>query len=338
MDKSDLYDDVRDKCASILSPHLGPIMKLVHLLFTRYGIEIPIEFWVSITLTLFSIGILITGISFATPISFGLLSLIIILAYNRKTIQGKIAELRVPATDIFLNEIDKKTTSDVQKFLRDYRRLGFQHLTQIFESRHADYPSIHLSIVKYQIITGELIEYLVNSNIESKIEGEILRRYIIKTRDDISNQTFNALLYKHSSNKRIIKPLVVAFPTHFTTTNHPVFEFFATIRVRIRDWFNYGAGDSAFFLLAFMIVFTSLLGNKDFLYLWHLSKDGSIITTIALGFNYIIALFITIGIFFILLKLTIRGLLLAYKHLLIFIAPYRVNDVTQKTFQSYKSP
>lgn len=333
MDKSDLSDDVRDKCASIIMPHLEPIMKFVHLLFTRYGIEIPIEFWLSITLTLFSLGVLITGISVVTPISFGLLSLIIILFYNQKMIQGKIAELRIPTADVFLNEIDKKTTLDVQRFLRDYRRLGFKQLTRIFESRHVDYPSIQLSIVKYQIITGELIEFLVNMNIENKIRGELLRKYIIKTRDDISNQTYNTLICKHISDKRIVKPLMVAFPAHLTATNHPIFEFFALFRVRIRDWFNYGAGDSVFFLFACLIVFASLLVNGDSSQLWHLSKEESVITAVALGINYIIAFFITACIFFIIFKLIIKAVLSTYKHLLILIAPFPLYDASVEPLQ-----
>ena len=71
-------EEFREKCSSLVAPHLEPLFKIINRLFTRYGLKIPLECWVSLVFFIFSILVFFTGISYF-PIFFGTLAVLLIL-------------------------------------------------------------------------------------------------------------------------------------------------------------------------------------------------------------------------------------------------------------------
>lgn len=313
-------EEFRDKCSSLVAPHIEPIIKILDRLFTRYGLKIPLEFWISIIFFIFSLIIYFTEISYF-PIFFGSLAVIVFFYANFDIVRNKVRLNKIPATTQFLADLENKTIRDVEKFLRDYRNLSTDELIKIANSDFFNYPSIQLSIVKFQRISGDFLIFLVSKGLDKKIGVILLRQYVYRTTDDISNILFNKLITDYP-DKKFIKSLFANFPLHLKTQSW--FYRVATFRVKIRDWFNYGSGDGLIGVIAFIL---GIFGFSNY-YKTQLSSQILYQTNFGNTFYWIslIMSFLTVSmILFIILKLFILILLRGYKFLLYLVAPSNPN-------------
>jgi hypothetical protein len=174
-----------------------------------------------------------------------------------------------------------------------------------------------LSILKYQRITGEILEDVVDSDIDKNIDSEILGKYIYYVRDDVSKETINQISSRHNE-KEIIKSLFVSFPPHFRKI--PVYSYFSKLRVSIRDWFNYGSGDGVVAIPALVIAIFSVLTYYTPLLVSVFAKIdiiGIILNLLNLGMGF----FIIFGFMFIIFKVIILGFLRLFKWVLYMFAP-----------------
>ena len=160
-------------------------------------------------------------------------------------------------TTRFLNNLDNKNIEDVQKFLRDFRRLKSEEILIILRSRFCSIPAIHTSITNYQTISGEILEYIVNNCLNQNLDPYIINRYIFAVRDDVSNETIENILEK-CDDPLVKKSLLVSFPSHFKKIL--IFSSLAKYRIVIRDWFSYGSGNGVIAIPVFIIaIWTSLI-------------------------------------------------------------------------------
>ncbi len=320
----DDYQEMRMKFSSLIAPHLEPLFNIVDRLFTRYGIEIPIEFWFVTILAINSIIIYYEKISFELSISFIFLAILLLMASNieliTKTVSTRIKRnsAKIPETTRFLNGLDTRNLTEVQKFLRNYRKLSYSEITTILQSKFSEHPSIHQSIIKYQNISSELIEYIIDRKIDEKISESLLSDYIYGTKDDISSKYYKIIKRKYSGSKEILKSLHVSYPLH--SSGRTLFFRFANWRIIIRDWFNYGSGDGVFGFIALIptVIASIQLCLTDLS--WRI-PSGDTIGTVLLGINFLMAGFIIWGLMFILMKGTAKIILSIVKWLLYIFAP-----------------
>lgn len=248
--------------------------------------------------------------------SFAFLS---ILFANTSLIFNFIKKVREiePETASFLANIESKEINEVQRFLRENRGLSSKEIIVVLQSKFKSYPAVHLSLLKYQRISGEILEFLITNNIDQNLNPEIVGNYIYVVRDDISKNTVDQILNKYNE-KPIKKSLFVSFPSHFHKI--PLLSFFVKWRINIRDWFSYGTGDGAVALPAFILAIMSA-GAYLVPLLQTAYKTFDLISIIFGIINAIMGLFVIVGIIFIVLKLVILGTLRFFKWILYLVTP-----------------
>jgi len=315
-------EEIREKCSSLVLPHLDPILSVLDRLFTRYGLIIPLEFWLSIIFLVYTMMIFLTGASNTYLIFFGSLAFLLLFVSNWSLIKDIIRDRfeigKMPATTRFLTDIETKKINEVQKFLSDYRYLNLDELKLIANSKFFSNPSVQLSIQKYQRIPGEFIEYVINHRIDELMNIIILRKYIYSAADDISKESFHVLLNKYS-DKKLIKSLFVNFPLH--SQSESLFFHLATFRLKIRDWFRYGSGDG---LVGFIAIIITIFTMFNFV------KTNTSLQSIYMEefywnffywVNIIMSSLILFGILFIFIKFIILLFLKFFKYVLYLTAP-----------------
>jgi len=312
--------NIRDKCSSFLAPHFEILFKITQTLSTRYGIIIPWEFWIAFTFTIYALYMHFFGYSDMELLFFGSFACLSLLFSNSSLIFNFIKKVRdaTPEKTFFLNEIDSKEIKDVQKFLRENRDLSSKEVIIILKSKFNTNPSIHLSILKYQKISGEILEYLITNGIDNNLDSDIVSNYIYLIKDDVSHSTVDQILFRYKE-KHIRKSLFISFPSHF----HKIFmlSYLVKLRINIRDWFNYGIGDGVVALPALIIAAFSAVNY----YVPILQSAVAKIDLIAIIFgliNAVMGWFIITGIIFIILKVIILAILRIFKWILyLYTAP-----------------
>lgn len=312
-------DNFRDKCSSMLAPHFEFLFKITTALSTRYGITIPWEFWIAFTFTIYTLYMHFYGYSDVELLFFSSFAALSLLFANSSLIFNFIKKVReaTPETTLFLNEIDSKEIKEVQKFLRENRELSSKEVIIILKSKFNTYPSIHLSILKYQKISGEILEYLFTNCIDNNLNFDIVSTYIYLVKDDVSNSTVDQILFKYKE-KKIRKSLFISFPSHFHKI--PILSYFAKLRINIRDWFNYGSGDG---VIAFPALIIAAISAADYYVpiLRNASAKFDIITIIFSLISAVMGWFIITGIIFIILKVIILVILRIFKWILYLFGP-----------------
>ncbi|MGA2121285.1 MAG: hypothetical protein ABSG49_04485 [Methanoregula sp.] len=313
----------RDKCSSMIAPHFEILYKVADKLSTRYGIILPIEFWIASTFTIYALYMHFYGYSDTELLFFGSLAILSFLFANSSLIFNVIKKIKesIPETTIFLSDIENKEIKEVQKFLRDYRELSSKEIIILLKSKFSSFPSIHLSILKYQKISGEILEYIITNSIDHDMDSEILRKYIYSVSDDVSKSTVDQIRFRYK-NKEITKTLFVSFPSHFRKV--PVYSFLSKLRITICDWFNYGSGNGIIALPAFLLAIYSVLNYYTPILLNAAAKFDFIAIIINLA-NALMGLFIITGIIVIVVKIVILAILRFYKWILYLIAPSTIS-------------
>ncbi|MBP1927821.1 hypothetical protein J2741_000368 [Methanolinea mesophila] len=322
-------EEIRDKCSSLVLPHLEPLLKVIYRLFTRYGIEVPLEFGLSIIFLIFTIIIYITGSSEGYIVFFSSLAIIILIASNwnliRDLIKDRFILKKIPAVTNFFRELENRSVNDVQKFLRDYRNLSVDNLKNLINSKFFSYSAVQLSIVKYQRISGELLEYIVNNGFDHKININVWNKYVYFTADDISENTYYELLNRYK-NKQIIKAVQVNFPLY--AKKRSILISSAIYRLKIRDWFRYGAGNLLIGTIALILAGYALSefvkGNTP-LQSSYLESFG-VYGVIFFWINIVMGFSIIFGIFMIIQQFIIIAFLKIFKYSLYILAPSSVNS------------
>jgi hypothetical protein len=303
----------------MLTPHFEILFKITHGLSTRYGIIIPWEFWIAFTFSIYAIYMHFYGYSDMELFFFVSLAILSLLFANSSLIFNFIKKVREaePETVLFLNDIENKEINEVQSFLRENRVLSSNEIIIVLRSKFNSYPSIHLSILKYQRISGEILEYLIANNIDQNLNPGIVSDYIYVVRDDVSKNTVNLLLKRYNEN-HIKKSLFVSFPSHFRKI--PLLSFLVRSRIGVRDWFSYGTGDGVVALPAFL--FASISAGTYMLPLLQKAYDNfDLIPLIFVILNAIMGWFIILGVIFIILKVTIFSILRLLKWVLYLCTP-----------------
>jgi hypothetical protein len=316
-------ESFRDKCSSMFAPHFEILYKLMTALSSRYGITLPAEFWIATTLTIYAVYMHFFGYSDTELLFFVSLAILSLLFANSGLIFNFIKKIResVPETTLFLSDIENKEINEVQRFLREYRGLSSREIKLLLKSKFRSFPSIHMSILKYQKITGEILEDVIANDLDKNINSEILGKYIYYVRDDVSNATVDQICSQYKE-KEITKSLFVSFPSHFRKI--PVYSYLSKFRISIRDWFNYGYGDGAVAIPALIIAIFSVLTYYTPLLVTVIVKVdviGIIINLLNLGMGF----FIIFGFIFIIFKLIILGILRFFKWGLFIFAPTSFN-------------
>ncbi len=320
MPRKKQIDNIRDKCSSLLAPHFEILFKITHALSARYGIIVPWEFWIAITFTIYTLILHFYGYSDMELLFFSSFAVLSLLFANSSLIFNFIKKVReaTPETTIFLNDIESKEIKEVQKFLRENRNLNSKEVIIILESKFNTNPSIHLSILKYQKISGEILEYLITNCIDNNLDPEIVSDYVYLVKDDVSNSIIDQILFRYKE-KQIWKSLFISFPMHF----HKIFllSSLVRLRVKIRDWFNYGIGDGVVALPALILAtYTGI--NYYFPILQKALASFDLITIIFSFINTVMGWFIITGILFIIFKVIILITLRIFKWILYQLTPY----------------
>jgi hypothetical protein len=315
-------DSFRDKCSSMLAPHFEILFKITQALSTRFGFIIPWEFWIALSFTIYATYMHFFGYSDTELLFFGSFAIISLLFANSSLIFNFIKKVReaTPQTTLFLNEIENKEIQEVQKFLREHGNLSSKEIIIILKSKFNSYPAIHLSILKYQTISGEILEYIIANSIDKNLDPDVVSKYIFNIRDDVSNSTVNQILFRYG-DKQIRKSLFISFPLHFHKI--PILSFFVKFRNNIRDWFRYGTGDGVVAIPALILaIITAVNYYVPILQKALINFD---IVAIILGLiNAIMGLFIITGILFIIFKVMILIILRVIKWILYLITPSSV--------------
>jgi hypothetical protein len=303
----------------MLTPHFDILFKSTNALSTRYGIIFPWEFWIALTFTIYAIYMHFYGYSDMELLFFFSLACLSLLFANSSLIFNFIKKVReaTPETTLFLNNIESKEIQDVQKFLRENQELSSKEIIILLKSKFNTIPSIHLSILKNQKISGEILEYLIVHCIDNNLDPEIVKNYIYLARDDVSNSTVDQILFKYKE-KQIRKALFINFPSHFRKI--PIFSFFIKLRISIRDWFRYGTGDG---VVAFPALILASYGVVIY-YVPILQKAVTKFDLVAIIFgiiNAVMGWFIIMGIIFIIFKVVILIILRIFKGILYLLAP-----------------
>jgi hypothetical protein len=312
-------DNFRDKCSSMLTPHFEILFKVTHALSTRYGITIPWEFWISGTFSIYALYMHFYGYSDMELIFFSSLAFLSLLFANSGLIFNFIKKVREaePETTSFLIDIENKEINEIQKFLRENRGLSSKEIIAILQSKFNSYPAVHLSLLKYQRISGEILEYIITNNVDQNLNPEIVAYYIYVVRDDVSKNVVNQILDKYEE-REVIKSLFISFPSHFHKIS--LLSFFVKWRNNIRDWFSYGAGDGVVALPA--IILASVSAGIYIVPLLQKAYQTFDIISIIFGIiNAIMGWFIIIGIIFIVIKLAILAILRIFKYVLYLCTP-----------------
>jgi len=310
-------EEFREKCSSLVAPHLEPFIKIFDQLFTRYGLKIPLEFWISIIFFVFSVIIYFTGISYF-PLFFGSLAILLLFSTNFDFIRNKVIINKIPATTQFLDNLDNQKIKEVEKFLRDFRKLNLDELIRLSTSKFIEYPSIQLSIIRYQNITGEFLEHIINNGIDKKIDPIIFQKYVYKTIDDVSVNIFNRLMGEYH-DKKFVKSMYVNFPLHMKKDS--LFYYAAVLRIKIRNWFNYGSGDGLVASIAVILgIYTTINYYLSNIGQQNLGQEyvGKFIYFISLVMSFLIIVMAL----FVFLKIILVICLRIYKYALFIIAPY----------------
>ena len=148
------------------------------------------------------------------------------------------------------------------------------------------------------------------------MDSPILQLFIYRTIDDISGDSYTKLIENHPE-KSIIKSLIVNFPFHQKKKN--LFYRAATFRMKIRNWFNYGIGDSVIGAIAFFVgIYTIAIYLTSSTNLHNIGQEPTEIIV------YIFALIMSFLIFmmsiFIAFRIIILIFLRAYKYTLYIVA------------------
>jgi hypothetical protein len=303
----------------MLTPHFEILFKIAHALSTRYGIIVPWEFWIAATFSIYALYMHFFGYSDMELIFFISFAILSLLSANSGLIFNFFKKVREaePETTSFLNDIENKEINEVQKFLRENRVLSSKEIILVLQSKFKSYPAIHLSLLKYQRISGEILEYLITYNIDQNLNPEIVSNYIYVVRDDVSKNTVDQILNKYKENP-IKKSLFISFPSHFHKI--PLLSFFVKWRINVRDWFSYGAGDGVVALPA--IILASMSAGTYIIPLLQKAYNTFDVISIIFGIiNAIMGWFVIIGIIFIILKLAILAILRFFKWVLYLCTP-----------------
>lgn len=319
MTNNDENEGIREKCSSLLAPHFEILFNIVDKLSTRYGVLLPLEFWLALTFSVYAIVMHFFGYSDMELWFFLSLAFLSAVYANSGLIFNFINKIReLPSeTTQFLNDLDNKDTMEVEKFLRDFRRLKPEEILIILKSRFCSIPAIHESITRYQTISGEILEYISNNCLDKNLSPDIISRYIFAVRDDVSEETISKLLANYD-NPMVKKSLLVSFPTHFKK----IFFFtgLAKLRITIQNYFSYGSGDGIIGIPAFLLTIWTFTANySQFSSSFHSPDVISIIfgvINIILGFFVLFAIIvIVIKVFFVIIPMWV------YKRTLYLIAP-----------------
>ena len=319
MTADDQKNNIREKCSSLLAPHFEILFSAVDKLSTRYGITLPLEFWLALTFSIYAATIHIFGYSDMELMFFFSLVFLSAIYANFGLIFNYYKKIRdlPPESTRFLNMLDNKETGEVQKFLRDFRRLKSEEILIILRSRFCSIPAIHMSIASYQSISGEILDYIANNCLNQNLDPDIIKRYIFAVKDDVSNETIDKILIKYNI-PAVKKSLLVCFPSHFEKIF--VLSTLAKIRIAIRDWFRYGSGNAFVGLPA--IIITIWVWIIDFPLFWNTVPKSDIFSQAFGVLNLLMAFFVLFGLLFIIFKFVFIILPLRIsKHLLYYLVP-----------------
>src|SRR5208337_262500 len=253
---------------------------------------LPLEFWLALTFSVYAAAIHFFGYSDMELMFF--LSLVFLSAIyaNSGLIFNFYKKIREQPSETtrFLNNFENKDIEEVQKFLRDFRRLKSEEILIILRSRFCSIPAIHMSIANYQAISGEILEYIANNCLDHNLDPDIISRYIFAVRDDVSNETIEKILIKY--DVPIVKKAVwVSFPSHFEKIL--VFSSLAKFRISIRDWFRYGSGNGFVGLPALLITIWVWIIN--FPQFWNSIPKSDLFSQVIGILNILMAFFVMFG-------------------------------------------
>jgi hypothetical protein len=343
MDKSkkqDSQDQSTDKThtnraliSDCVSPYIEPIYELlIDDFIDKYKIKLPLSFWFIFSLFIFSVVTIYFKLNYEGAFFLFLLALVILLANNRKLIANiitkKILYDKGKVVDEFISNINNKNLHETKRFiLNNYHELSSNDLILLLQSKFFNTPSLHLSILKSQIIDSELLEYMISNNFEVNIGVDIFCDYLKYCSNSISLTAYETLIKRNTDKPKIIKTANACFP--FFLTTHGFFKFFANFRISLKESINYGKLRGIIFVGWFILGLWAIIGSqpsyiRSFINQTQITTGDPMTQTFFSVMSYInlfMSFFITAFILSVVTLYVISWLSRRYRTLLCIVAP-----------------
>ena len=326
---NDTTIEKRAEFSDFVSPYLEPIYGLfVDDFITKYKIKLTSTFWFVFTLFVFSVLTLYFNLSYQGAFFLFLLALLIFLTQNRKLITNivttKILYNKSKIVDEFIKNIDSKNLDETKRFIiNNYHELNTQDLILILQSKFCEYSAFHTSILKNQIITSELLEYIIKNDFIPKLGDDIFCEYLKFSSNPISLSSYEIIKNKYRDNPKIIKTLHVCCPSYMKS--HSIFKFFANIRLGLKESLNYGKIKYFLSILWFFVIIYAIsinpIPSSSFIIPNTSDQSTKTLFTLLNFVNFSLSLLLTVGIFVIITLFVIVWILRRYRTLLYLVAP-----------------
>jgi hypothetical protein len=258
------------KAREVILDHVSPFLEPLYEIFiedfvNKYDIQLPVSFFFFIGMFIFSVILICFNLNFSGAILLLLLALLILVAKNRKLIINVIIKRirfnKGELVDNFIAKINEKGLDETIKFiLKNSNELTSNDLILLMQSKFYDNASFHRAILKSQIIESELLEYMINNDLDPKIGGDIFSDYLKYCYNAISHASYDKLAARHKNSPNVIQILNACFPVYLK--NHPIFKFFANLRIQIKESIRYGNSKRYIFYFWIFIAFSALLSQK----------------------------------------------------------------------------
>lgn len=315
----------RAKLSDFISPYLEPLYELfVDDFIKKYNIDVPDSFWFVFSLFIFSVLVVYSKLDYQASVFLLLLALLILLAKNRKIIAKKFFPKQSDAINSFIDNIQTKNLDETKKFIQqNYRQLSTNSQIKLLESKFNNNPAIYQSIFYNQIIYSELIEHIIKNNLIPNMGIDIFCDYLLGSVNTISFNYYEFIKNSYKDNDKVIKTLNVCYP--FYLKSHPIFNFFANIRISLKESMNYGNGNGVIALFSLILVIFALSTQPQ-----SINSSKYIIPTEPLSaiffvINLVMGFFIAIGFITIIINFCFRWLLRRYRGFLYLVSPGRID-------------
>ena len=326
--KVDKNSEARAAILDYVSPYFEPLYEIfIEDFVKKYNIQLPNSFFFFFSMFVFSIITIYFDLSYQGAMLFLLLSMLILIARNRKLISNlitqKILLSKGNRVNEFIKQVDEKELDETKKFiLSKPRELTSKDLISLMESKFYDNASLHLSILNSQIIESELLEYMINNQFDQKISEDIFCDYLKYCSNSIPYNSYESLATRQKNNLKMIQTLNACYPLYLK--NHSFFKFFAKIRIQIKESINYGRTKNFIFLIWFFLGFYAISTHPISSPLDQIATSDAtsrLILNIISSINLIISFLLTVSIFSFVTLFVMMWLTRRYRTILCYLAP-----------------
>ncbi len=286
-----------------------PYLEYIYAIFAenfikKHELKIVSEFWIFLTMGIFSIILYFTGVNIILPLGFFFGAFLIFMLHNNSFIRRKWFPRQDEKVEVFLKTIDNKTLNQTLKTLKD-NTFRTKQIIELLKTKYNKNYQIYEFILRYQGARTEVLSYIISKELYNNFDEGLFSKFLLKN-CSLAKDDYLRVKNLFKNKKAVLKALMISNPGYIEENS--IFKKLSMFRYKVKNSIKYGLGGWLLFLVALIIsgMIFSQINLRDYI-------QGSNLQIIIVNIFGIFMSFMTLLVFTaITLKLLIDFLMFLY--------------------------